>query len=86
MWRLLCRNLRSELLHQLRACLFAPSRVWMCRLLIEKLGEEHAPRVTTVAEGCHYTVSCFLVIMALGMHPVVKMCAMLRTKHEGHFR
>ncbi|EAY79198.1 hypothetical protein EE612_052279 [Oryza sativa] len=65
MWRLLRRNLVSQTLQQSRVDQFAPARVWVRRVLMEKLrgSGEAAPNVM---EAFQYTMFCLLVLMCFG--------------------
>ncbi|XP_040384325.1 cytochrome P450 89A2-like [Oryza brachyantha] len=64
MWRLLRRNLVSQTLQQSRVDQFAPARVWVRRVLMEKLsgGGDGA----NVMEAFQYTMFCLLVLMCFG--------------------
>ncbi|OEL17381.1 Cytochrome P450 89A2 [Dichanthelium oligosanthes] len=68
-WRLLRRNLVAETLHPSRVRLFAPARVWVRRVLVEKLAEPGADAAAApprVVETFQYAMFCLLVLMCFG--------------------
>ncbi|KAG8092262.1 hypothetical protein GUJ93_ZPchr0012g21590 [Zizania palustris] len=65
MWRLLRRNLVSQTLHPSRVDQFAPSRVWVRRVLMEKLRESGGD-APDVMKAFQYTMFCLLVLMCFG--------------------
>ncbi|XP_006662510.1 cytochrome P450 89A2-like [Oryza brachyantha] len=68
-WRLLRRNLVSEMLHSSRFRLFAPARAWTRRVLVDKLREhEHGDGAapSDVVEAFHYAVFCLFLLMCFG--------------------
>uniref|UniRef100_A0A0D9XLI4 Cytochrome P450 n=1 Tax=Leersia perrieri TaxID=77586 RepID=A0A0D9XLI4_9ORYZ len=63
-WRLLRRNLVSEMLHPSRVRLFSPARSWVRRVLIEKLRESGDSGA--VVGTFQYAMFCLLVLMCFG--------------------
>ncbi|XP_072978626.1 cytochrome P450 89A2-like [Typha angustifolia] len=67
-WRLLRRNLSSEILHPSRVKLFAPARRWVLGILLEKLETQREANegITVVVESFHYAMFCLLGLMCFG--------------------
>uniref|UniRef100_A0A0D9XLI3 Cytochrome P450 n=1 Tax=Leersia perrieri TaxID=77586 RepID=A0A0D9XLI3_9ORYZ len=65
-WRLLRRNLVSHTLQQSRVDAFAPARVWVRRVLVEKLAAGETSSPGNVMEAFQYTMFCLLVLMCFG--------------------
>ncbi|KAH7664292.1 Cytochrome P450 E-class group I protein [Dioscorea alata] len=70
LWRLLRRNLISEILHPNRVKLFSHGRDWVLRLLITKLKleSESSPSsgVVTAMDSFSFAMFCLLVLMCFG--------------------
>ncbi|XP_010941086.1 cytochrome P450 89A2 [Elaeis guineensis] len=67
-WRLLRRNLSSEILHPSRVKLFAPARRWVLQILLDKLKAQAGIKdgVVVVMETFQYAMFCLLVFMCFG--------------------
>ncbi|XP_017700359.2 cytochrome P450 89A2-like [Phoenix dactylifera] len=67
-WRLLRRNLTSEILHPSRVKLFAPARRWVLQILVDKLRAQARTKdgAVVVMESFQYAMFCLLVLMCFG--------------------
>ncbi|KAG1359279.1 putative Cytochrome P450 89A2 [Cocos nucifera] len=67
-WRLLRRNLTSEILHPSRVKLFASARRWALQILVDKLKAQAGTKdgVVMVMESFQYAMFCLLVFMCFG--------------------
>ncbi|XP_042513962.1 cytochrome P450 89A2-like [Macadamia integrifolia] len=67
MWRLLRRNLTSEILHSSRVKSFSHARKWVFQMLTERLKHHvESGEPVQVMDHFQYTMFCLLVIMCLG--------------------
>ncbi|RWR87829.1 cytochrome P450 89A2-like protein [Cinnamomum micranthum f. kanehirae] len=67
LWRLLRRNLMSEILHPSKVKIFAQGREWVLKMLIEEV-RRHADSGEPffVAESFQYAMFCLLLFMSFG--------------------
>ncbi|RVW78719.1 Cytochrome P450 89A9 [Vitis vinifera] len=67
-WRLLRRNLTSEILHPSRVRLYSRARKWVLDILVAGLRQEAEGRdnVVLVVKHFHFAMFCLLVLMCFG--------------------
>lgn len=66
-WRLLRRNLTSEILHPSRIKSYSPARNWALGILLEQLGKHgESGSDVRLIDHFQYTVFCLLVLMCFG--------------------
>ncbi|XP_002520014.2 cytochrome P450 89A2 [Ricinus communis] len=66
-WRLLRRNLTSEILHPSRVKSYSQARKWVIEILINRLkNQSETGQYVLVKEHFHYTMFCLLVLMCFG--------------------
>ncbi|KAJ0969062.1 hypothetical protein J5N97_021939 [Dioscorea zingiberensis] len=66
LWRLLRRNLISEILHPSRVKLFAPARQWVLDLLLSKLHLQSSSGVVAPMDSFRFAMFSLLVLMCFG--------------------
>ncbi|KAG1359277.1 cytochrome P450 89A2-like [Cocos nucifera] len=69
LWRLLRRNLTSEILHSSRVKLYAPHRAWVLRVLTNRLrsqADSNDAGSVGAMESFHVAMFCLLVFMCFG--------------------
>ncbi|XP_058084963.1 cytochrome P450 89A2-like [Magnolia sinica] len=67
LWRLLRRNLLSEILHPSRVKSYAPGREWVLEILIKQLRcHADAGEPVRVVESFQYAMFCLLLLMCFG--------------------
>eukprot|EP00262_Sarcandra_glabra_P007227 TRINITY_DN198_c0_g2_i1.p1 TRINITY_DN198_c0_g2~~TRINITY_DN198_c0_g2_i1.p1 ORF type:complete len:510 (+),score=49.95 TRINITY_DN198_c0_g2_i1:130-1659(+) len=67
LWRLLRRNLISEILHPSRIKSYAPGRDWVLKLLIDKLkSQSETGESLCIVENFRYAMFCLLLLMCFG--------------------
>lgn len=70
-WRLLRRNLTSEILHPSRVRLFTKGREWVLDVLLDKLQAQAAEQdgIVSAMVAFQYSMFCLLVLMCFGERP-----------------
>ncbi|KAJ9179797.1 hypothetical protein P3X46_008118 [Hevea brasiliensis] len=66
-WRLLRRNLGSEILHPSRVKSYSHARKWMLQILLNRFeSESKSGHPVRVVDGLQYAIFCLLVLMCFG--------------------
>ncbi|CAD5318374.1 unnamed protein product [Arabidopsis thaliana] len=65
-WRLLRRNLTSEILHPSRVRSYSHARRWVLEILFDRFGKNRGEEPIVVVDHLHYAMFALLVLMCFG--------------------